>query len=68
MVFSEACLGGCEGCVCCQVISNMLDFGMEPQMALDAPRFSVYGVDSAEGPCTVRESRSALQPVVSMTL
>ena len=42
-----------------QVISNMLDFGMEPQMALDAPRFSVYGVDSAEGPCTVRESRSA---------
>ena len=35
----------------------MLDFGMEPQMALDAPRFSVYGVDSAEGPGTVRESR-----------
>ena len=42
-----------------QVISNMLDFGMEPQMALDAPRFSVFGVDSAEGPCTVRESRWA---------
>ncbi len=34
---------------------------MEPQMALDAPRFTVYGVDSAEGPCTVRESRSALR-------
>lgn len=40
----------------CQVISNMLDFGMEPQTALDAPRFSLYGVDSAEGPSTVLES------------
>ena len=38
---------------------------MEPQMALDVPRFTVYGVDSAEGPCTVRESRSALQPLFS---
>lgn len=38
---------------------------MEPQMALDAPRFSVFGVDSAEGPSTVRESRSAeLMPTV----
>jgi len=46
-----------ECVVCCQVISNMLDFGMEPQMALDAPRFTVYGVDSAEGPITVKESR-----------
>ncbi|CAK0786946.1 hypothetical protein CVIRNUC_010160 [Coccomyxa viridis] len=44
-----------------QVISNMLDFGMEPQMALDAPRFSVYGVDSAEGPGTVRESSVLLE-------
>ena len=35
---------------------------MEPQTALDAPRFTVYGVDSAEGPCTVKESRSAAQP------
>ncbi len=35
----------------------MLDFGMEPQMALDAPRFTVFGVDSAEGPITVKESR-----------
>ena len=48
-----------------QVISNMLDFGMEPQMALDAPRFSVFGVDSAEGPCTVRESRWA-QPALGI--
>ncbi|BDA50498.1 Glutathione hydrolase proenzyme [Coccomyxa sp. Obi] len=39
-----------------QVISNMLDFGLEPQTALDAPRFSLYGVDSAEGPSTVLES------------
>ena len=34
----------------------MLDFGMEPQTALDAPRFSLYGVDSAEGPSTVLDS------------
>ncbi len=42
-----------------QVISNMLDFGLEPQTALDAPRFSLYGVDSAEGPSTVLESMCA---------
>ena len=30
-----------------QVISNMVDFGMDPQRALDAPRFSidVHGTD-----------------------
>ena len=33
-----------------QVLSNMFDYGMEPQAALNAPRFSVEGVDSAYGP------------------
>ena len=42
-----------------QVISNMVDFGMEPQAALDAPRWRVMGVDSALGPESVRTSRSA---------
>ena len=40
-----------------QVISNMVDFGMDPQTALDAPRFQVAGVDSTEGASCVEESR-----------
>lgn len=39
------------------MLSNMLDFGMEPQAALDAPRWSVSGVDSCIGPSCVRTSR-----------
>ena len=42
-----------------QVITNMIDYGMEPQAALDAPRWRVLGVDSAYGPESVNPSRSA---------
>ena len=38
------------------MLSNMVDFGMEPQAALDAPRFLLEGVDSAVGPASVRTS------------
>ena len=40
-----------------QVLSNMIDYGMEPQAALNAPRFSVEGVDSAYGPGCVEHSK-----------
>ncbi len=38
-----------------QVLSNMVDFGMEPQEALDAPRFRLDGVDSCIGPASVND-------------
>ena len=41
------------------MLSNMVDFGMEPQAALDAPRFRLEGVDSAVGPASVRTSKCA---------
>ena len=40
----------------------MVDFGMEPQAALDAPRFRLEGVDSAIGPASVRTSKYAPLP------
>lgn len=40
-----------------QVLSNMIDYGMEPQAALNAPRFSIEGVDSAYGPACVEHSQ-----------
>lgn len=48
-----------------QVLSNMIDYGMEPQAALDAPRFSVEGVDSAYGPACVEHSRFSLSSLLS---
>ena len=39
-----------------QVLVNMLDFGMQPQAALDAPRFYIEGVDTVLGPQCVSES------------
>ncbi|GMH38373.1 hypothetical protein BSKO_06257 [Bryopsis sp. KO-2023] len=44
-----------------QVLSNMMDFGMDPQSALDAPRFYVIGVDSSIGPKCVRTSKVWLE-------
>jgi hypothetical protein len=38
-----------------QVLSNMVDFGMEPQAALDAPRWRLDGVDSCIGPASVND-------------
>ena len=40
-----------------QVLSNMIDYGMEPQAALNAPRFLIEGVDSAYGPACVEHSQ-----------
>lgn len=40
-----------------KVVSNLVDFGMDPQSALDAPRFCVVDVDSSLGPRCVRNSR-----------
>ena len=50
----------CDTSPALQVLSNMVDFGMEPQAALDAPRFRLEGVDSAVGPASVRTSKCAL--------
>ena len=41
------------------MLSNMLDHGMEPQAALDAPRFSVAAVNAAWGPACVAHSECA---------
>lgn len=46
-----------------QVLSNMVDFGMEPQAALDAPRWRLDGVDSCIGPASVNDVTCGPAPV-----
>ncbi len=53
---STSCLLNCAYNLL-QVLSNMIDYGMEPQAALNAPRFSIEGVDSAYGPACVEHSQ-----------
>ena len=38
-----------------QVLLNMVEFGMEPQAALDAPRFCICSHASFSGPVSVEE-------------
>lgn len=39
-----------------QVLAGMVDYGLDPQAALDQPRFCLQGVDSARGPETAESS------------
>eukprot|EP00928_Gymnodinium_smaydae_P046192 TRINITY_DN30779_c0_g1_i2.p1 TRINITY_DN30779_c0_g1~~TRINITY_DN30779_c0_g1_i2.p1 ORF type:complete len:614 (+),score=138.79 TRINITY_DN30779_c0_g1_i2:205-1842(+) len=44
-----------------QVLSAMVDYGLDPQAALDQPRFCLSGVDSALGPESARDSTLLLE-------
>jgi gamma-glutamyltranspeptidase len=47
------------------VLSNILDLGMNPQAALDAPRFCVDRADSTVGAASVAESHVFLEEGVT---
>lgn len=42
-----------------QVLSNIVDFKMDAQAALDAPRWCIVGPDSFLGPSSAADSRCA---------
>mmetsp|Transcript_39913 Transcript_39913/g.127927 ORF Transcript_39913/g.127927 Transcript_39913/m.127927 type:complete len:568 (-) Transcript_39913:82-1785(-) len=44
-----------------QVLSGMVDYGLDPQAALDQPRFCLEGVDSAFGPESVENPMLLLE-------
>jgi gamma-glutamyltranspeptidase/glutathione hydrolase len=44
-----------------QILFNMLELGMDPQAAVDQPRFCVHKIDSAVGPASVLESHVLLE-------
>eukprot|EP00879_Flechtneria_rotunda_P033804 GHRR01037596.1.p1 GENE.GHRR01037596.1~~GHRR01037596.1.p1 ORF type:complete len:149 (-),score=24.95 GHRR01037596.1:328-774(-) len=44
-----------------QLLFNLLELGMDPQAALDTPRFCIDGLDSAIGPTSALESYVLLE-------
>jgi gamma-glutamyltranspeptidase/glutathione hydrolase len=44
-----------------QVLSSIVDYGLDPQAALDAPRFCIDKVDSCIGPSSVAVSHVLLE-------
>lgn len=47
--------------LCVQVLRNMIDFGMDPQTALDAPRWYVAHVGDTQSPADVERSAVVIE-------